>query len=151
MRADTVLTDRLHSDGHRLFFQPAARTRHLNVSRFGPWLVERFAAGREFAAARVAEAPLARRMLLVAGSPLVPAVRLVRIVCHLARREPPHRPGLRVVPALLGALLVSAAGELSGYACGSSARGARRLAEIEVYRSRFVAGEWRSRLGLEDA
>ena len=151
MRADTVLTGRLHADGHRLYFQPAARTRHLNVSRPWPWLVERFAGGREYSAARVKDASLARRLLFVAGSPLVPAIRLVRIARQVARVEPPCRPGLRVVPALLVALAVSAAGELCGYARGSSARAARRLAEIEVHRSRFVAGDWRARLGLDEA
>jgi hypothetical protein len=150
MRADTVLTDRMRTDGHRFFFQSAARTRHLNVSRPGPWLVERFAGGREFAAARVKDAPLARRMLFVAGSPLIPAIRLVRIVRQLARIEASRRPGAAVLPALLVALAVSAAGELCGYAFGSSARGARRLAEIEIHRSRCVAGEWRAGLGLEE-
>jgi hypothetical protein len=150
MQADTLLTARMHSDGHRFYFQPAARTLHLNVSRPGPWLVERFAGGREFAAARVKNASLLRRLLFVAGSPLVPAIRLVRIAHQVARIEASHRPGARVLPALLLALAVSALGELCGYAFGSSPWAARRLAEIEVHRSRFVAGGWRSRLGLEE-
>ncbi len=142
MRADTVLTARLRADGHRFYFEPGARTRHLNVSKPASWVVERFAAGREFAAARLAAAPLARRALFVAGSPLIPVIRLVRIARLVARVDREHRPGWRVLPALAVALVISAAGELCGYALGSSPRGARRLAEIELHRERHVAG-WR--------
>lgn len=142
MRADTVLTAQLHADGHRFYFDAAARTRHLNVSRPASWIRERFAAGREFAAARVADDPLARRLLFALGSPLIPAIRLLRVARQVARVEPVLRPGLRILPAVLVALAVSAAGELCGYLFGSSARGARRLAEIELHRQQHVA-DWR--------
>jgi len=151
MRADTVLTAQLNADGYRCYFEPSARTRHLNVSRLGSFAVERFAAGRQFAAARVAGASLARRLSFVAGSPLIPSIRLVRIARQLARIDASHRPGPRVIPALLVALALSGAGELCGYAFGPSARCARQLAEIEVHRTRHVAGEWRAGLGLEDS
>ncbi|MCM2269888.1 MAG: hypothetical protein NDJ75_07290 [Thermoanaerobaculia bacterium] len=140
MRADTVLTARLHADGHRFYFAPAARTRHLNVSRPRSWILERFAAGREFAAARVADAAAPRRLLFVAGAPLIPAVRLLRILRLVARLAPANRPPLSSLPALVGALLISGAGELCGYAFGSSDRGRRHLAEIEIYRARHVDG-----------
>lgn len=140
MRADTVLTAQLHADGHRFYFDSDARTRHLNVSKPASWFLERFAAGREFAAARVAGAPLIRRMLFAFGSPLIPLVRLVRISRWLARVDPALRPGLWVLPALVVALVVSAAGEGWGYLLGSSPLGARRLAEIELHRLRHVAG-----------
>jgi len=150
MRADTVLTAQLRADGHRFHFAPAARTRHLNVSRLRPFLLERFAAGREFAAARVAGAPLLRRLLFVAGSPLIPLIRLLRVRDQVARVDAAHRPPWRALPALCLALVTSAAGELWGYAFGASASGALRLAEIEVHRSRFVAGDWRAHLGLDE-
>lgn len=140
MRADTVLTARLHADGHRFYFAPQARTRHLNVSRLGSWSLERFAAGREFAAARVAGIAPAQRLLFVLGSPLIPAIRLLRILRLVARLAPADRPPLSSLPALVGALLISGAGELCGYAFGSSELGRRQLAEIEIYRARHVTG-----------
>lgn len=138
MRADTILTAQLHADGHRLYFDSAARTRHLNVSKRASWFVERFAAGREFAAARVAGAPFPRRLAFVAASPLIPAVRLVRILRALGRVEAALRPGARILPALIVALVVSAAGECCGYAFGSSPRAAGALAEIELHREPHV-------------
>jgi hypothetical protein len=138
LHPDTRLTDDLRARGHAMYFEPAARTRHLNVTRPGSWLVERLDAGREFAAGRAWEWPLWRRLAYAAGSPLIPLVRLRRIAGDIRRIGSAPGLGPRILPALLVGLGVSAAGELVGYLFGPSRGAARRLAEIELHRARHV-------------
>ncbi len=50
LAAEFVMHDEMRSRGRALYLEPAARTRHHNVTRLGSWLPERFHAGRAFAA-----------------------------------------------------------------------------------------------------
>jgi hypothetical protein len=136
MESDSQLVADLRARGHRLYLEPRARTAHLNVSRPGPWMLERVAAGREFAGLRCARWSRVRRAAYAFGSPLIPAVRLVRVVAQLRWRG---ALGLlpRVFPALAVALVFSAAGEAIGYAAGRGSP--RRLYEMELHRVRYVA------------
>jgi hypothetical protein len=141
MISDTLLTDDLVRRGRQLYFAPAARTRHVNVSQPRAWISERFAAGREFASARSLEWSTARRLGFAAASPLIPAVRGYRAIGDVRRIGPAPGLGLRIVPALVVSLLVSAAGECLGYLRGSSNRAVERLTEIEVHRLRYAGGD----------
>ncbi len=139
--SDTVLNDDLLARGHSLFYEPAARTRHLNVTRLRPWLSERLDAGRVFAAERARSWPPRRRVVYAVGSPLIPVVRTTRALRD-ARRVEPRRRGFMpwILPALLIGTLVSAAGEFLGYALGASERSQQRLYSKEIHRARHVAG-----------
>ncbi len=143
--SDTVLNDDLVARGHSMYFEPAARTRHLNVSRPRPWLSERLDAGRVFAAERGRAWSPWRRLLYAAGSPLIPAVRTPRAL-HDAHRVRWPRRGFVVwiLPALVVGTVVSAAGEFLGYALGASERSQRRLYAKEIHRARHVAGRERA-------
>jgi hypothetical protein len=134
---DRLLTDDLSRRGHALYFEPAARMRHLNVDRPVSWLVERADAGREFAGGRVKGWPRWKRLAYAAGSPLIPLVRLRRIARDLRRNRSLPGVGLRILPPLLVGLGVSAAGELVGYLFGRGGA-SRRLAEKELHRVRHV-------------
>jgi hypothetical protein len=131
------LVEDLKSRGHELFLEPAARTAHLNVSRPGPWLAERFHAGRTMAAERARAWTAARRLAYAAAAPLIPAVLLTRALRHMraSRRGSMLLP--RILPELLISLAVSAAGEFFGYASGKGGS-ARRLHAMELHRIQFV-------------
>ena len=141
MISDTLLTDDLVRRGRQLYFAPAARTRHVNVSQPWAWISERFAAGREFASARSLEWSTARRLGFAAASPLIPAVRGYRAIGDVRRIGRAPGLGLRIVPALVVSLLISAAGECLGYLRGSSDRAVERLTEIEVHRLRYARSD----------
>jgi hypothetical protein len=137
--SDEVLNEDLRSRGRTFYLEPAARTRHLNVSRPRPWISERFAAGRVFAAERARDWPVRRRVVYAGGSPLIPVIRFRRVLRDVRRIPAPRRGFLAwiLLPLAVG-LTVSAAGELCGYAAGAGERPRRRLYELEVFRARFV-------------
>lgn len=136
--SDAVLNDHLAASGHQMYFEPAARTRHLNVSRLLPWLLERLDAGRQYAAERARTWPWWRRLVYACGSPLIPPVRLQRILRGLRDSARGWRFALWILPSLLVGAKVSAFGEFLGYALGSSEQARQRLYEIEVHRTRYV-------------
>jgi hypothetical protein len=131
---------RRHADllarGHRLCMEPGARTYHLNVSLPWSWLEERLVGGRSYAGARALDWGTGRRMLYAAGAPLIPLVRLPRIVREM-RRSKSAGFIFRALPALAVSLLVSAVGEGLGYAFGAGGA-TRRVNEMEVHKERYV-------------
>jgi hypothetical protein len=126
----------LRARGHRLYLEPGARTLHLNVSRPWPWLEERLVGGRSFAGARAHHWGLGRRLLYAAGSPLIPLVRLGRILRDM-RRSRSIGFILGALPALSVSLVVSAVGEGLGYAFGVG-RAMLRVNEMEVHKEQYV-------------
>jgi hypothetical protein len=140
-----VLHAELRTEGRELVLVEQARVRHLNVSTREEWLRERFAAGRAFASARAVSWPAWRRALYAAAGPLIPVVRMWRLlpVARAARTRPPL---WRLVAALAVGLMVSAAGEVLGFALGPGRRSWGTLTRIEIYRDDCVhPGE---RLGM---
>lgn len=119
LEAETIMHEDLRANGHRLYQEAGARAAHLNVTRLSSWLGERFQTGRRFASARAYEWRLARRVLYAAGSPLIPIVRFPRLRADLRRTGLGRTLGVSGHALLLIALVVSAAGELVGYAAGS--------------------------------
>jgi len=137
MESDTVLNADLRSKGYKLYLEPAARTFHLNISQPGAWISERFNAGRTFAAVRAVQWRWQKRILYILGAPLIPLIRLARLLQCVRRsgRAPELLPQL--VPVLIAGLVLSALGELFGYAFGAgSAPG--RVYEFELHRARYV-------------
>jgi Glycosyltransferase like family 2 len=137
LEAEYFMHARLRERGHRLLLEPAAGMRHVNVSRLGSLLLERFNTGRRFGAARGRTFSPARRLLYAAASPAIPLVRLPRIIRDL------DRSGLRgellpgMLPALLFGLVVSAYGELVGYLAGPG-DSMLHLSRIELHKERYL-------------
>jgi hypothetical protein len=136
--AESILQWDLRAKGYELYLEPAAKTFHQNFSRVFPSASLRFNGGRLFAASRARHWPALRRLLYCAGAPLIPFVRLRRIV--LALRKPGRRRDLlpRILPLLFAALAVDAAGEMVGYALGEG-DAIRKLSEMEFHRDRYLA------------
>jgi len=133
----TGLPRELRKRGHRSYYEPKARIEHLNLARRGAWLYERFLGGRLLGAARRAHWPVARTLLYVVGSPLVPVVRLARsrhALVALARNHglPPHTHA-----AVVLACVVWGAGELVGYVAGRG-RAEADMLEYELHKARYL-------------
>jgi hypothetical protein len=132
------MTLKLNSAGHRTYFEPSAVIDHLNVTQLAPWLHERFLGGRVIAGRRAMRWPWWMRLLYVVASPLIPVVVLSRIwpgVRH-ARRE--TRLPFGTLPAIIIGAMVSAMGELVGYAWGIGTGVEEQMTEYEVHKVRYV-------------
>lgn len=132
LEAEGLVQSDLRSKGHRLYFETAARARHLNISRLSSYLGEQFHAGRRFAAAltRFERTPLARRLARACAAPLAVPLRLSNVV-----REA-RRPGrgldqlARAIVPLIAGLCAHSAGEALGHALGAG-DSYRRSSEFE--------------------
>ena len=121
---------------HQLYMEPAARTYHLNVSLPWSWIEERFVGGRSYAGVRCHPWGLARRALYAGGAPLIPLVRLARIV-PLMRRARGWTFVFRACPALMASLVLGSLGEGLGYAFGAGGA-MNRVNEMEVHKESYV-------------
>jgi len=138
LEAEIMLHRDLLARGHRLFQEPAARAYHLNHSRLGPTLKEYFLASRVFAAERASDWGFLRRALYAFGSPLLPLIRLVRILADARHAGLQRRVWLKAVAPVVLTLTAGAAGEMIGYAAGSG-RAKGDLQRFESERSRIFS------------
>jgi GT2 family glycosyltransferase len=136
LASETAYHWRLRARGHRLYLEPRAVTAHLNFGLLRPWLAAKFLSGRVFASARSRDWTGGRRALYVAASPLIPVMRLARVVSDLAS-GPSRRMPRGVIPTAALGLLVSGLGEMAGYACGVG-NALPRLAAFEFNRVRYL-------------
>lgn len=126
----------LHSKGHRLYLEARAVTHHVNFSRFSYWISSTFLYSQKFAALRSQRWPLWRRVLYALGSPLIPLIRLRRILPDIYRTE--HRNLLpKVLPPLTLGLMVGAMGEMLGYLFGEG-NASQTLNLFELDRTPFL-------------
>jgi hypothetical protein len=136
----------LHRDlvakGHRLYLEPSATTYHVNISRWRPWVRHAFVGGRLFGATRAFRErwPPARRLLQVVGAPLVPVVRLRRVLQDMRRSGERRKLLPNAIGAVAAGLAFHALGEAVGYALGVG-DAERAYMDFEVNRSRFVAAQ----------
>jgi hypothetical protein len=134
----------LRARGQRAYFEPAARIDHANVSRAGPWIAQRYVVGRVLAGARISQWSWGRRLLYIGGSPLIPAVVLLRLLdsLRLARRS--QRLPAGTLPALVVGIVLGAAGEMVGYAFGTAARVVLGSDRYELHKLRYTSGRIRA-------
>jgi hypothetical protein len=147
LEAESVLHWELRARGHRLYLDPMARLAHTNFAHFGTWTSVQFHAGRSFGGARSAEWPLWKRAIYTCGSPLIPPVRLARLLRGAGRLRHPDRitPALLVV--LIWGLAMDGLGQMVGYATGAG--GSRRRAH-EFCRVRHITDEDRQHLAAAE-
>jgi predicted dehydrogenase len=141
MEAETVLHWDLRAKGHRLYLEPAAKIAHTNFALLGHFVAVHCYGGRMFATIRAQDGHWAwpRRLLFACGSPLIPLVRLWRILRDMSQPGRPLRLALRVLPQLLLGLVMDGAGQMLGYAFGpGETRG--KLMELEFHRYRDAGG-----------
>jgi hypothetical protein len=135
--SETLLAAELIAAGHRLLFEPAAATRHVNLAT-PYWYLERFDHDRQWAALRAAPWGLPRRLLYALGAPLIPVVRFARM--RKALRRTGRATDLRLAAIILLGLAAGAAGEAFAYLSRGSGASGLRLHEVELHRERFTGG-----------
>ena len=104
---------RLHQEGARFGFAPAAIVRQNEPQRFLPFCANRFDHGRQFAAVRAGKIGRAERLARAMTTPLLPVVLLARIARAAGAASP--SAFLRAMPITLAFLASWGAGEFSGY------------------------------------
>jgi hypothetical protein len=137
LQAESVLHWDLRAQGHQLYLEPTARTFHLNYSRLRSALRLRFLAGRMFAASRARPWSALRRLLYGLAGPLIPLIRMRRVLRDLRRAGRLRQLLPRILPEVAIALAMDAAGEMAGYLF-SSGQTMRTLSEMEFHRHRFM-------------
>ncbi len=135
--SESILHRRLRDAGHQLYMEPRARVNHRNITRPIPGIVEHFHNGRTFGGLRSRTWHPARRAFYAAASPLIPFLRLSRILRELRRRgRRDLLPG--VLPMMLASLIAHALGELTGYVAGGG-NAVQGMAKYEIHRDIYVA------------
>jgi hypothetical protein len=141
MEAETVLHWDLRAKGHKLYLEPAAKIAHTNFALLSHFVAAHFYGGRMFATIRAQDGHWAwpRRLLFACGSPLIPLVRLWRILRDMSRPGRRLRLVLHVLPQLLLGLVMDGAGQMLGYALAAGESRAK-LKGLEFRRYRDARG-----------
>ena len=137
LEAEWVFHLRLREEGERVCLEPRAVIRHVNFGMLRPFLAVTRRHGRIAAAARASAWPRPRQLVYALGSPLIPAVRLARIVRALPPEQRARFPKRAYVPLLAG-LALDAAGQAAGFLRPSTPEDRAALSTLELERVRFV-------------
>jgi hypothetical protein len=136
LEAESPMQWDMMNRGHTFCMEPGAKMFHLNFSVFGRSIPLRFNGGRLFAANRAHEWSLMRRLSYCLLSPLIPLVRVGRVL-RAANRIGQSKLTLRVLPTLCIMLGFDGLGEMVGYLAGSGSA-MQRLSDMEFHRERFL-------------
>jgi hypothetical protein len=147
LNAEVHLHTDLRKRGYRLRHEPNVVTHHLNISLESGYRRLAFHTGRVYGALRWQEGgwSLARRRAYLAGSPLIPFLRVKRVTAQARRIGRTDLLG-EIIPTLARIALAGTLGEAIGYAYGpgDSARG---QTPYELDRDRFMIARDRRALG----
>jgi hypothetical protein len=118
LEVEWILQQRIRANGGQIYYEPAAQTFHLNVSRWSTWINNHFAMGRVFGAQRSRDWNAPQRLFAAARSPIVPFVRYTRH-CRCLRASGDHQflPPTVLLLIFFG-LCLSALGEMVGSVAG---------------------------------
>jgi hypothetical protein len=143
LEVESMLHRDLRAKGHRLYFEPTARVRHLNPSLLTSYGRGELQGGRMFGTRRAAAEAWSfrRRLAYIAGSPLIPLVRLRRLLAVLHAYTEPRPHLLAIVPPLLVGLVSHTLGECIAYAAGAGGSAGRRMTFELDRRSHVRAGD----------
>jgi hypothetical protein len=120
IRAESLLQAQFRMKGHRIILEPDAVCYHYNFSRLKPWLLEIFNVGRVFAFHRSRHWGILRRLSYCLGAPLIPLIKLGRILPCVRKVPLGDERLLKILPFMMVGLWVNAAGEMLSYALGSA-------------------------------
>jgi len=138
LESESVLHWALQAKGYQLYLEPAAKISHLNFGLLSSWIPAQFHNGRLFAATRARYWSPLQRLFYTGGAPLIPVVRFRRILQQLRRSGQRRNLPPGVLPTLILGLVVSAVGEMMGYALGAGdAR--QKLSNFEFHRYQHLA------------
>lgn len=147
--AEAWLHSELRARGHTLYLTDEAVVHHVYITRLPPYLRENYYIGRQFAANRARRWSTPRRFLYAVGSPLLPLLRLRRILGRARQLGWFSELVPAAVPWMLVGLGCSAAGELMGYAFGMGPAAAMTLG-LDFHRERFMSPEERAEIWRDE-
>ena len=138
---ETALHIDLRARGYQLYLAGDAVSNHINISDPRAYFRQVFVGQRSFAATRMAAGKwsLGKRLMYVLGSPLIPIVRLRRVIQQIYRANRQDQLLPRGLPLLIAAILCGTAGEVIGYLVGDSQANAKSKSEAELNRRRFLS------------
>lgn len=121
LETEGLLHQALQDRGYQLYLEPTAKSNHVNVSTMLSLIRCEFVGGRLYGAARVRHNKwsMARRLLYILGSPLIPVLRLRRTLREVRRAGQWDKLLPQILPGIITALLAHCLGEISGYALGA--------------------------------
>ncbi len=140
LETEGFLHQALQNRGYQLYCEPAAKSNHVNVSSVFSLIRCEFVGGRLFGAARVRHDKwsVARRLIYILGSPLIPILRLRRALQQVRRAGQFDKLFPQILPGILIALVAHCLGEICGYAFGAGDAAWQRV-PCELNRRAFLA------------
>jgi len=145
---ETMLHWDLRARGYRLYFEPAARTYHVNISQLFYIMQDSFYGGRLFAATRASNGrwSLLKRLVYAASEPFFLLRHSRGVLKNIRRAGLWEKLMPRAIPILVLGLAALGLGEMLGYAFGAG--DSERLANsFEFHRHRFLTEQDRQ-LGI---
>jgi hypothetical protein len=130
----------LAAKGEQIYIEPRARILHWTNSTLGAYTRHSFHGGRVYGASRVIAERWGwgKRLAFSVASPLIPCVRLQRILAHVNTPEKRRAVKLaRSMPYVVWGLFFHTAGEVIGYLAGAGTSVAES-AQFELRRRDFV-------------
>jgi glycosyltransferase involved in cell wall biosynthesis len=118
MQAPTLLHWDMRVKGHRLYLEPAAKVRHVNITRLPSFILDHFYGARVFAAARARNWSWLQRLFYVSGTPVLMLRTLRGWLRHLRRTSLDRELLPKAWPLLLLSLAIWSLGEMIGYGLG---------------------------------
>ncbi|MGF1538554.1 MAG: glycosyltransferase family 2 protein [Elainellaceae cyanobacterium] len=146
MESETLLHWDLRSRGYELYLEPAAKAAHTNFAQLFPWLPVQFRAGRIFAGGRAQVEGWSglKRLSYAAASPLIPVVRMARILGALSQGDRPQvKIAAGTLPMTLLGLIADGLGQMVGYGWGYGDT-LQDYAAAEFHRERYLANSAQS-------
>jgi Glycosyl transferase family 2 len=137
LEVESLLHQDLRTKGYRLYWEPGAKTFHVNYTVMSSWVRAEFHYGRLFGAARSQTWPLLKRLIYIFVGPLIPFVRLRRVLTEIHRTGKQRDLLPMILPAVLIGLAAAATGEMFGYALGAGAASQGKW-NLEFHRYRHL-------------
>lgn len=138
LEAESPMQWDMMTRGHTFCIEPNVKTYHLNFSKFFVSLSLRFHGGRLFASHRSRHWSLYRRFAYLIASPLIPWIRLLRIIRIIILKQQQGIMLIKALPILIIFLLYDGLGEMFGYIAGSG-NANRVLSHLEFNQERSLS------------
>ena len=140
---EAELQESLEARGYKYYITNDVYTEHTQVSDFRVYCRHEYLSQRTFAAARIRTMGWGwgRRLLYIAGSPLIPFVRLFRSHRRIVETGRFGMMFPRAYLTILAANTAGAIGEVMGYITGDSEQANRERMLIELHRFEYVADQ----------
>lgn len=148
MSNEAVLHEALRRRGIELYMCADIVIPHVQVSRFFSYARTEFVSQRSYGAVRagVQNWSWRRKLVYVAGSPLIPFLRVWRSLQDIRRTGRTAELAPRILPVMFAANVCGAVGEVTGYLFGLGARTAAARMAIELDRYAFVTDSDRAQI-----